>query len=240
MADLRLGAIDLPAKDVAYIRALVRLFTHSENLGWEFVGAPSYHAVVAARGWAGADPASSVRFAGPVLTLVDPPGNPELDTVAYPIHAQQFREWLRLRRESLLAALYQERMADVAALQAQAPQSVPAGHAPMHAAAPLAAERRFKLRRWPSAQQLGNDPMRIRMATLMSRSAMSLARLAELTGQSEQACRQFVAMLQESGLIAEHVPPADTPAPSMNAATNVPAVPARAGLMASLRRHLGL
>ena len=85
----------------------------------------------------------------------------------------------------------------------------------------------------------------MRMATFMSRNALSVAQLAALTGQPEDACGRFVDVLQKAGLLVELVAVDDAPEraalPSRPIVVDLPAVPpARQGLMASLRRHLGL
>ena len=237
MADLRLGAAGLDAKDVAYVRALVRLFAHTEKLSWSFVDAAPYHAVVADAGARAADPDFFATFAGVVLSLGPTPGASAADTIAYPIRANQFRDWLKLREDSLLDAGYRA--------------AVPAPVVPAAADAPTALGytsqegRRYKLRRWPGPDLLRGDPGAMRMATFMSRNALSVAQLAALTGQPEEACGRFVGVLQKAGLLVELVAAGDPPEraalPSRPIVVDLPAMPpARQGLMASLRRHLGL
>lgn len=214
-ASFRLGAIDLPAKDVAYVRALVRLFAHTEKLNWSFADAPPYNAVVADKRSHAANAGFFSKFGGIVLTLCETAGAPAGDTVAYPIRANQFRDWLKLRQSSLL---------DVAS---QGGTSTP----------PAADGRRFKLRRWPQAALLRGDPAALRMATLMSRNAMSTAQLAALALLPEEACRAFVGVLTDAGVLVESVAAiaGESVAPAIAAAA-----PVRMGLMASLRRHLGI
>jgi hypothetical protein len=224
MSNLRLGAINLAPKDVAYVRALVRLFAHTEKLSWSFADAAPYHAVVADPRARAANPGFFAGFGGVVLTLVDAPGTPAVDTVAYPIRANQFRDWLKLRQASLLGALY----------RAELPGAIATA-----AAAPADAGRRFRLRRWPQAALLQGDPRALRMATFMSRNALSVAQLAVLTMQPEQACRDFVGVLHDAGLLVELVATAAAGAVAA-APTDKTAIPAPRGLMASLRRRLGL
>ncbi len=230
MSDLRLGAINLEPKDVAFVRALVRLFAHTEKLSWSFADTAPYHAVVTDFGARTANPGFFAAFEGVVLTLVAGPGAATADSVAYPIRANQFRDWLKLRQDTLLDVLYRA--------------ETPAAILPTAPTAPAALGRRFKLRRWPSASVLRGDPLALRIATLMSRNALSTAQLAALTGKPEDACRRFVGVLQEAALLIELIDvaepgvstglatPADVPAPAV--------APVRRGLMASLRRHLGI
>lgn len=211
MTDLRLGTNDLAPRDVAYVRALVRLFAHTEKLNWSFADALPYHAVVTRAG-------APADFAGVVLTLADQPAS--ADSIAYPVRANQFRDWLKLRQESLLGGEHAVAPVDIARTDA------------------AVAGPRFKLRRWPGPELLKGDPMAMRMATFMSRNALSTQQMAALTGQAEEACSRFVARLREAGLLVELVELAQAGGGSAAPAPTMP--PARLGLMASLRRHLGL
>lgn len=257
MSDLRLGAINLDAKDIAYIRALVRLFSHTEKLGWAFTEHPPYHAVIADRKARAVNPSFFQRFQGLVLTLVEPPGMPEKDTVAYPIHANQFRDWLKARQGELLGALYSEKAPLQRAERLERRKKARAGDGPGNPRLAVLGSRRFKLRRWPAASLLRENPLHMRIATLMSRNALSVPQLMTLTGQPDAACRRVVAILHDEGLLVELEPVAAGNAPGAQTApalagtvsNAVPgaaapgaaeSAPARRGLMASLRRRLGL
>jgi hypothetical protein len=245
MSELRLGAVNLDPKDVAYVRALVRLFAHTERLDWTYVDAAPYHAVVADARARAADPGFYERFTGVVLSLGETPGASAADTLAYPIRANEFRDWLKLRQDSLPDA----RMAGAQPMPANTDTVMVAANS---AASPVSAlvytsqaGRRYKLRRWPGAELLRGDPGAMRMATFMSRNALSVAQLAALTGQPEEACSRFIGVLQDAGLLVEIVAAPDpqerAPAASRAIALDLPHLPpAKQGLMASLRRHLGL
>lgn len=230
MSDLRLGAVNLEPKDVAYVRALVRLFAHTEKLSWSFADTAPFHAVVASADGRAANPGFFAGFSGVVLSLGHTPGAAAADTVSYPIRADQFRDWLKMRQDSLLDVFYRTEVP----LQVAAPVVTK----PVQGSVPPAG-RRFKLRRWPGADLLRGDPAAMRMATFMSRNALSIAQLAAMTGQSEAVCSQFVAVLHGARLLVELVAPEQGGAATATA--TVPDVaPVRRGLMASLRRHLGL
>jgi len=249
VSNLRLGAVGMAAKDIVYIRSLVRLFAHTEKLGWAFAAHPPYHAVVAEPSARSANPAFFEGFAGLVLTLVAPPGAPGTDTIAYPVQANQFRDWLKLRETQLLEMLYRQQEPQTAPPETVVPAAQAATAVPM----PLL-KRRFKLRRWPHAELLKVDPMRIRMATLMSRNALHVGQLATLTGRAEEDCQRFVSELHDAGLLVELVAVSEAPAANTANAASMPVLPSvsapaapalaaasgRRGLMASLRRHLGL
>ncbi|HEX8479042.1 MAG TPA: hypothetical protein VF663_11945 [Telluria sp.] len=245
MSELRLGAVNLDPKDVAYVRALVRLFAHTEKLDWTYVDAAPYHAVVADARARAADPGFYERFAGVVLSLGDTPGASAADTLAYPIRANEFRDWLKLRQDSLADG----RLAGAQPMPANTDTVMLAASSAASTVSALVytsqAGRRYKLRRWPGAELLRGDPGAMRMATFMSRNALSVAQLAALTGQPEEACSRFVGVLQDAGLLVEIVAVPDqqerAPAASRAIALDLPHLPpAKQGLMASLRRHLGL
>lgn len=235
MAQLRLGAIGLTPKDVAYLRALVRLYANTDKLAWTYAEQAPYEAVVVDRAGREANPAWFDAFDGLVLTLVEPPAAPEHDTVAYPVNAEQFRTWLKLHRHGR-----QEVAEPAPAVLAAAETAGEAVDAPARMAEPAAAarpgQRRFKLRRWPAPAILAGNELHLKIATLMVRNAIGTELLAVLTGRPEADCRRFVDILHRQGLLVEHaalatlVEPAVTPAPAL----------ARSGLLASLRRHLGM
>lgn len=242
MAQLRLGAIGLSPKDVAYIRALVRLYANTDKLGWSFADQPPYEAVVVKRAGRDADPAWFETFDGMVLTLVGPPGAPERDEVAYPVHAEQFRTWLKLRQHGMPVPLASEPPAPVQAAAQPAAAARPPAAEPVSStvsARPARqGQRRFKLRRWPAPALLAGNDFHLKIATLMVRNAIGTEMLAVLTGHPESDCRRFVDALHKQGLLVEHAALSTLVEPAA-AAAPAPA-PARAGLLASLRRHLGV
>lgn len=219
MSGFRIGAPALPAKDIAYIRALVRLFSYSDKLGWSFVDAAPYNAVVAEA------PAAAQRGGATEALLLTLPGHAQhTEKIAYPIRADQLRDWLKRMGEALL------------------PGGAPSGPAADSNAL------RYKLRRWPSVLQLDGDPLRIRMATQLSRKALSAADLASLTGAAMSVCAEFIDVLQTAGLLTEAVAPAAAPAAAVQQAT-APAVAApapatsvgfTASLLNNIRRRIGL
>ncbi|WP_426109920.1 hypothetical protein [Massilia sp. PWRC2] len=257
MAGLKLGSIGLEPKDVAYLRALVRLYAHTEKLSWSFADVAPYDALLAGRS---ANPRLLAGFKGVVVNLVGAAvaGQAGADTLAYPLHPEQLREWLKLREASLLQAQAPAPMptpasvavpvtaasATIAAAPAPAP-ALPAASARATAAASavVSSGRLYQLRRWPDVGLLNEHPAALRMATLISRKALSTAQLAALTDQSESACRRFIGTLLRAGLLIEERAPdthAGTAAASLNVAMATAVAPVRQGLLASLRRHLGL
>ena len=246
MAGLKLGTVALEPKDVAYVRALVRLFVHTEKLSWSFVDVAPYHAVLVRGNGRAARPGWLADFDGLVVRLVDGDGNVAADALAYPLRPEQLREWLKLRQRPLddepvqqAASVQQAAPVQRVRVQAPPPAAVVAAAAAIGVSEPVARRGRlFKLRRWPDVGLLNEHPAALRMATLMSRKALSVAQLAALTDQSESACRRFIASLERAGLLHEEAAPE---APDGQAAAAVVAVaPVRQRLLVSLRRHLGL
>jgi hypothetical protein len=213
----RIGASGLPAKDIAYIRALVRLFAYTEKLKWSFVDSAPYSALVAV---APSAPGSSPSSLLIKLDKVHPP-----HTIAYPIRADQFRDVLKRVGAAVLA-------------QRAAARAAPVNNP----ADPL---RRYKLRRWPSPLQLKGDPLRIRMATLLSRRYISAAELATVAAAAPDQVRGFIDDLELAGLLAV---PATASAPMAQTAAEAPpsAAPARGisgltnSLLDNIRRRIGL
>ena len=102
---------------------------------------------------------------------------------------------------------------------------------------PPATPPRYRLLRWPPAQLLRSEAQRTRMATLLTRRALSTRQLAQLTGADEGSCLRFVQLLQGFSLVLEErdaLAPAARPAPAH--------APARQGweLVRRIRRSLGL
>ena len=240
MPGFRLGAPALPAKDVAYIRALVRLFAYTEKIAWSYVDNAPYTALVAP-----SDAAFGSAPASLVLTLLDSVQEPV--TIAYPIRADQLRDWLKHIGKSLLdgASGAGPEAPDLATLMGQA-HAVQAARAiqsgPSDQQGQLQSHTRYKLRRWPSLGVLGGVQLHIQMATFMSRRHVNVAELAGLSSASPDQARAFMDTLHQAGLLmAAPAPQAVAPGP----AVEVP----RAGfgiagitssLLDNIRRRIGM
>jgi hypothetical protein len=180
-----------------------------------------------------------------VLTLPDSVQAPH--TIAYPIRADQLRDWLKHIGKSLLdgASGAVPAAPDLATLMDQA-QAVQAARAvqsgPFPQSGQLQAHTRYKLRRWPSLGVLGGVQLNIQMATFMSRRHVNVAELAGLSAASPDQARAFMHTLHEAGLLmAAPAPEAVAPGPAV-------AVP-RAGfgiagitssLLDNIRRRIGM
>jgi hypothetical protein len=210
---LKLGVHGLRPAEAGLVRALLSLRRGAvADSRWMFVDSGPCDALVADVHDVSA-PAEQERRGSRSLLLLGEPGAGAPGTVARPLRPDLLDAFLA-RAESALGP------------PPHAP--VPAGPAVQE---PVGAER-FKLRRWPPPELLRAQPARLRMATLLSRRALSPRHLATLTSQSEDECRRFILLLQGFRLL-EPVAPASVPPPA----------PRPAGgwdIVRSIRRRLGL
>ena len=160
-----------------------------------------------------------------------------------PIRSDRLVAWLN--------AAELERLQQPAAQAAPAVAPPPAAHAAVVArrdapAGPAAVGNEgpaWRLRRWPAPALLGKDAIRIRLATMLSRRAMSLPELAALARVPLAHCQQFVTELQRQGLIDVLPSSHQTRVPRPEARTATAVTSTRRGVGASLihsiRRRFG-
>lgn len=142
---IKMGAAELPAKDVAYIRALVRLISFGQNVQWQFVEQAPYDVLVVD---AEVTPEHVALISGKscLLLRVRRERRSALsrigsnDSIDYPIRALQLKAWLRANQVALLSS---------------------------------PTTRGYRLRRWPSTALLQGDALKIHMATLLSKSTLT-------------------------------------------------------------------
>lgn len=121
------------------------------------------------------------------------------------------------------------------------------------AAQQLDPDSRYLLRRWPPAQIMGNDPKRLRITSLLSKQALQLDELSNLSGASVEECEGWMSTLLHSELLDTRVAAmpggghamAENLAVQQSAAlTNNPAMastPKRSlSLVSAIRRRLGI
>ncbi|MCP1625666.1 hypothetical protein [Pseudomonas nitroreducens] len=89
----------------------------------------------------------------------------------------------------------------------------------------------LRLKHWPAASLLQGDHRYVRLATLLCARTMSLDELCERSGVSRQVTENFVRLMAAQNLFQ---PPEALPARSE------PSLAAPVGLLARIRRHLGL
>lgn len=62
-------------------------------------------------------------------------------------------------------------------------------------------DSRYLLRRWPPAQIMGNDPKRLRITSLLSKQALQVDELSNLSGASVEECEGWMSTLLHSELL---------------------------------------
>ncbi|MDQ3060272.1 MAG: hypothetical protein M3R45_12270 [Pseudomonadota bacterium] len=229
MSKFRLGTYRLPPGEMVLIRTLVRLFSQDAAFGWVLTDEGPYDALIVNDTLPSAHEAQTAPVASIVLKLTAGNSAPSPHTLQRPIKAEKLQGWLKT------AAL------ELSARRAAAPPA-------SLAAIPQA---RFKLLRWPPNAVLQNDAKLIRMSTLLSRRALQLSELAELSHQSAEACLMFIEKLMPMQLIACEalatptagasfavLQPGGAPAPKP-ASASAP-MPFHRGLISGIRKRLGL
>lgn len=232
MPTLRLGAYHLPAAEVVLVQTLFRLFAHGNAFRWTFVAAPPYDALLIDDAHSESNSPRVLGLARIVLRLTrmnapDAPG-----TLQRPIRADRLRDLLDHTEQALMDT---RPAADsrIEQLGSQAGQAEPA---------PSLGAPRFKLRRWPPTVLLRGDPARIRMASLLSRRALSTTELARISGRSNEESQAFLQLLQTTGLVNLHQ---EAPAPEVLVRGHIGKAPTHPrgfgrGLIAGIRRRLGM
>ena len=221
MTAFTLGVHNLPAAEVVLIKTLMRLFPATATFKWRFAETGPFDAVVTDATNASAEvPAGLARG---VLKITRADAATDADCITRPIRAEQLQAWLALQGE-LLRLLPR-----------------PSVRAASAAATPRAAGPRFRLRRWPTAAVLQNDPQRIRLATLLSRRALGAHELARLSRLPAAQCQAFVDTLRQTGLIeVERGEAAAVPRTAQPAAAPALPRPLAGGLIDGIRRRFGL
>ena len=231
MSRYRLGAYQLPAAEVILLRTLLRLFAHDRSFRWHFVDEAPFDALIVDGTSSDQTAKQAAQQARAVLSLVravDPEGP---DRLPRPVRADRLQQWLQHVQDDLLES---RAMTQFGEDQAPAPAPAPSAES----------EVAFKLRRWPPVSLLHRDPVRIRMATLMSRRFLKVSELASITGLSMQEVHPFVHNLQLVGLVELKREPVATTSVEPAKETAATKEPNKGffgkSLIGSIRKRLGL
>lgn len=232
---LRLGLFGLEASESRYLQALMRLIgSSSRDFPWVLSDQTSLDAVLIDPRYA--DPMDPVvRNLGRHMLIIsdaNPLNQPGI--LARPIQLEKFEAWLGQQAERLRGDI------ELSSL----PTMSDAGDRNRDDAED---SRRYRLLRWPPAALLQRDARRIRMATLMSKRALTSAELARSIQEPSERCMVFLKLLQSFDLVEIIVQPsAALPVPAEARAKTPAAVEHRhspappRGLVSSIRRRLGL
>lgn len=225
-SDFTIGTHQLCAIEVLLIRTFVRLYDHDESYNWVFQASGPCDAMIVNGTALSSMPPNKGGRSPAILSIVSAGEGKALNTLARPISADQLQNWLK-------TAANQLRISSCAAALTQTP--------PLQTAV-TQLQTRFKLRRWPQSALVRNDPVLIRMSTLLSRRSLLLTELAELSQQSLERCTQFIESLQPVGLLdIEHVS-VILSFPPVQATGSSPGTkrPFGKNLISGIRRRLGL
>lgn len=102
----------------------------------------------------------------------------------------------------------------------------------------LPEQGRARLLRWPAQTVLGGQMAWLKLATMLSKHAFSVADLSRLSGQSLAACEAFMQAMHQHELLEWSSAPAPTSAADPGVST--PGQVAKRGFLFSIRRKLGL
>ncbi len=252
---LRLGLLGLPDAEVRLAATLFRLHQVEPSFIWRLSTEPPFDAVLAD---ASVSDQALVKFCGPrtqVKRLAER-GVSDPEFLTRPLRSDRLIDWLNTIEVQLLHGSADHFASTVAPSRqglsvapgspalassgASSPGSVDAVYAWLEK---LSDETlAVKLRRWPPATLLGKDVSRIRIATMISRRAMSLAEVSALARVPQAICQGFLAALGEKGYLQTKVvespptPVAETV--STNTPEPAPRTSARPGFGASLLRSI--
>ena len=190
MRVFRLGMHGLPAEDERLIRSLMRMFAHDPAFRWQLTDGQEFEVLVIDANKM--QDTKIKRSARTVLRLSDKAMPGDDHVLTRPLQASAFRSWL-IDAESALTRSHATTQAprDSRSPRARTGQMLPDEPKAL----------RFKLRSWPPAIMMHNDPMREQMAQLMSVDAFEVIELAQITGAPVAECQAFVRKLQLVGLL---------------------------------------
>ncbi|CAN5273389.1 hypothetical protein BH10PSE16_BH10PSE16_27920 [soil metagenome] len=216
----------LPPGEVILIRTLVQIFSQADTFGWVFAHEGPYDALIIDSALSTANGSDAAPQAKAILKLISRDTAPSPHTLQRPIKAEKLQEWLKTAEVDLPT-----NQTIAVAQQSPGLQAMP--------------ETRFRLLRWPPTALLQNDATLIRMSSLLSRRALQLSELAELSNQSVDSCRLFIEKLLPMKLVS-----CESTAPTVTLSyttlrpeqqTSTPAkIPFHRGLISGIRRRLGL
>lgn len=191
---LKLGVHHLSEAEARLVQAMVRLFAIGApgNFHWVFANQQPFDAVIVDAQSPDMGTPALQCISKVILALSD--GLPSVhayDTLTRPIRSDRLENWLSNMQHKLHAS-----------------------PAKTHHA--LDTQHCFKLRHWPPAQLLHQDPSRLSMATLMSRQAVTVEELVKITKEPPERCHTFVQLLRSMNLVdvtnAQAVPGPEHPA----------------------------
>ena len=195
MTTLKLGAQGLSDPEIGLVKTLLKLMATEPEFSWIFATNGPFDALLA-----DASVAEPNKDAVCVIQLVTQGHAVAPGQFARPINAPALEGWLRSAERQLKPTVYMglDYQTHASALQ---DKPVPRFQAAASSAPVQDTGERYKLIRWPPPMTLRNDRNRVRLATLITRQAMDLKQLAQISGQSVAECGAFIMVLNSLSLV---------------------------------------
>jgi hypothetical protein len=206
-ATLRFSIMGLSTRDEVLFKSMVRLLSHRLRYAWAYDEGQPDLAVIG-----DAPPRTPCTY----VLHVGTHATQQPHHVALPLHANTLEAALNDAGDAILTL------------------KTPATPQQAAATSSLRAGTTMQLVRWPPASLLSGQPVRLRLATLMTGRPITLAQLHERSGVELASCERFCADAQAAGILrtaaaASAAPTAPRPAPAHPR-----------GLLAQIRAKLGL
>jgi hypothetical protein len=255
MESLKLGVLGLSEPEQSLVATLFRLHRVDPSFIWTLTDTAPFDALLVDVGVPSRSYVQLVDQRTKIKRL-GAPGQANPGEMPRPIRSDLLVGWLSSIEAGLLQEVRQAAQAGApAAGQPMTPSAQPAQPV-LKASDKLNAllatpqpndNTLFRLKRWPPTGVLSRDVGRIRMATLLSRKAMSLAELTMLSRMPDAACLGFLRELDTQGLLTSSERIAQAPLAAGRAAhagAPNPATRARpsvaSSLIHSIRRRFGI
>lgn len=186
---LKVGVHALSASEAGLVRAQVHfLARNSDDFRWTFASEGPFDALIVAGRAADLSRSELAQGARAISSLGEPADHAWAgDVLPSPLDLARLESWLRKVCTLLQGA-------------ATEPGPLPV----LPPVFPAEVER-YRLKKWPPQALLHADTQRIRLSTLLSRRSLSIAELAQLSGETEGRCRTFVQLLQSFALLESGV-----------------------------------
>lgn len=217
MDALRLGLIGLSSAEDALVATLFRLHRVDPSFIWQLATAPPFDALLVD---AACHPSEFDHLLGmnTKLMKLGEIDSDRPDELPRPVRSHVLVRWLHsIEVEILHSSGDQFASTGIQSRHSmswQDPETTHGGRlAPRPGPGPeavsparLTAGARFKLRRWPPHSYLNGDVNRVRMATMLSRRALSVRDLSASTLVPDSQCENFLRELLNAQLLDEVIP----------------------------------
>lgn len=261
---LRLGHVGLTAAEEGLLATLFRLHGIDRSFIWALAVEPPFDALLVDAQRPEIE-FRHLRGQHTCIMRLDPHGEQTGGAMPRPIRSDLLLNWLNSIELGLLHSHGDAFASTAHHSEIEPPSAPPPLHVPavppvvvQVVAAPVAASlppgwtqrddnTEYRLKRWPPAALLNKDVSRVRVATMVSRRAMSLQEASDLSRIPAARCEEYLLEWARHGLVSLHNRPAEPlrideperPDPTAHARAN-----ARHGfgtsLIRSIRKRFGI